>query len=60
MTKSIMPYANNKDIDEPAYQCSLFSTFVIRFQDIRISVAVVYIQWHLQGASVAELACLNW
>ena len=33
-----MPYANNKDTDQPAYLCSLSSAFVVSFLDSIISI----------------------
>ena len=29
-----MPYANNKDTDQPVHPCSLISVFIVRFQGI--------------------------
>ena len=33
MRKPVLPYANNKDPDQPAHPRSLISTFVVRFLD---------------------------
>ena len=38
MRKSVLPYANNKDTDEPAHSRSLISAFVIRSLDSIISL----------------------
>ena len=33
MRKPVMPYANNKDSDQPAHPLSLTSVFIIRYLD---------------------------
>ena len=38
MRKCVMPYANNKDADQPAHPRSLISVFVVRCLDSRISL----------------------
>ena len=35
-----MPYANNKDADQPAHPCSLISIFVVRFFDSTCIISI--------------------
>ena len=37
----LMPYANNKDADQPAHPCSLISTFVVRCLDSMICALAI-------------------
>ena len=37
----LMPYANNKDADQPVHPCSLISTFVINCLDSMICILVI-------------------
>ena len=53
-----MPYANNKDADQPAHPCSLISIFVVRCLDSISLVSIVAISC-LYLASVAEQTGLS-
>ena len=54
-----MPYANNKDADQPAHSRSLINTFVIRSLDSIIPVVAMYEISRLKVASVAAEAGLS-
>ena len=54
-----MPYANNKGADQPAYPCSLISTFVVRSLDSIISLASIFYNCMTLALSVAEQAGLS-
>ena len=55
----LMPYANNKDADQPAHPRSLISTFVVRCLDSKISILAISKVSRFQLASIAEQAGLN-
>ena len=59
MTKSVLPYANNKGADQPAHSCGLISTFVVRYLDGIIPILATVAISRLKLASVAEQAGLN-
>ena len=54
--KPVLPYANNKDADQPL---SLISVFVIRCLDSLIDLVAISEISCLQLASVPEQACLG-
>ena len=54
-----LPYANNKDTDQPAHPRSLISTFVFSCLDSVMSIVSVTKMSSLMLASVAEQAGLN-
>ena len=53
-----MPYANNKDADQPVHPRSLISTFVVRCLDSICILAISKVS-RFSLASVAEQAGLN-
>ena len=53
-----MPYANNKDADQPVHLCSLISVFAVLSVD-SISIDVISKISRLLLVSVAEQAGLN-
>ena len=57
-----MPYANNKDANQPAHPCSLIRAFVVCFLDSIIPLASISEISRLHLASVAAQAslCLTW
>ena len=55
----LMSYANNKGADQPAHQCSLISTFIVRCLDSVMSLVSVTKISSLMLASVAEQASLS-
>ena len=54
-----MPYANNKDADQPAHPCSLISIFVIRCLDSRIPLVTTLEISSLKLVWVADQAGLS-
>ena len=54
-----MPYANNKDADQPVHLHSLFSVFIIRSLDSIMSLVSISEISSLWLASVAAQASLN-
>ena len=54
--KPVMPYANNKGVDQPAHPRSLISTFVVRSLDSIVSLVSVSEILRLWLASVSEQA----
>ena len=55
----LMPYANNKDADQPAHPRSLISTFVVRCLDSMICIPALPKVSRFYLVSVAEQAGLN-
>ena len=55
----ILPYANNKDADQPAHPCSLISVIVIRCLDSIILLVSISVISSLKLAPVAEEASLS-
>ena len=57
-----MPYANNKDADQPVHPRSLISTFVVRCLDSIIPVvAISEISSHNLASLAAQAGlCLTW
>ena len=53
-----MPYANNKDADQPVHLRSLISVFVVRCLDSIIPTVAISDILRLLLASVAEQPCL--
>ena len=52
-----LPYANNKDADQPAHPRSLFSTYIVRFLDSTLySAYTCYIQTIKTVASLCSWA----
>ena len=58
----LMPYANNKDADQPAHPCSLISMFVVHCLDSTICILAISKVSRLYLVSIAEQAglSLNW
>ena len=58
----LLPYANNKDADQPAHPRSLISVFVIRCLDSIVPLFAIFERSRLWLASVAAQAglCLTW
>ena len=54
MRKPVLPYANNKGVDQPAYLHSLISAFVVRCQDSIIPLRAISKNSRLYLASQAE------
>ena len=59
MRKTVLPYANNKGADLPAYPRSLISTFVVRCLDSIIPLVSISEISSLYLASVAAQAGLS-
>ena len=55
----LMPYANNKGADQPAYPRSLISTFIVRCLDSMICILALSKVSRFQQVSVAEQTGLN-
>ena len=61
MRKPVLPYANNKDTNQPAHPCSLISVVVIRFLDSLmplVSISEISSLWLASVAAQAGLSLL--